>query len=58
MVKLIAPLGCTAPVVATPVIVAVKIVGVVMLGLAEALRVIVGAWALRVIVVAVAEALA
>ena len=55
MAKLIAPVGWLAP--AIPVTVAVKMVVPPRMGLAEASREIVGAWALKFTVVAVADLL-
>ena len=55
--KAIAPVGWGAPIVAAPVIVAVRTLTPPAVGLAEALKVIVGAWALKVAAVEMAEAM-
>ena len=50
MVKVTAPLGCSAP--AIPVTVAVKVVVPLIVGLLEAVRVMVGTWSAKVRVTA------
>ena len=47
MVKVIAPVGWAAPIVAAPVTMAVSTLVPLSVGLAEEVRVIAGAWALK-----------